>query len=81
MSDKLSGMFLLGAFVIARPLKKMVWSTAQFVVVISVRSQKRAAHRLRLQNLRDEVLQEPSGIPAVANSTNCQNHTNQVLSV
>jgi hypothetical protein len=62
------------------PLKKMVWSTAQFVVVISARSQTRAAHRSRLQNLRDEVLQELSGIPAVANSTNCQNHTNQVLS-
>ena len=54
----------------------MLWSTTQFVVVISEPSQTRAAHIVPLGDLRVEVLQVPSGKPAAANLTNCQNHTN-----
>jgi hypothetical protein len=69
-----------GIFSYSARFKKMVWSNPQFVVVISIPSQKRAA-QVQLWSLRDEVLLKPSGFPVVAHSTNCQNHNKQGLSV
>ena len=67
--------FYIGVFV-----KKMVWSTAQFVVVISACPQTRSVYRLRLMICATRYYDRLRVFP-LAHSTNCQIHNNQVLSV
>jgi hypothetical protein len=64
-------------FSLAR-LQKNGMVNPQFVGAVSARTQARKKLQRRLQNSQDEVSPDLAGEPAIASSTNCQTHTNQV---